>query len=153
MKTLIAVVVILILLLGGIFFARNFFPFAKNSTSAITYKGKTYTVLVARTDKEREIGLSGRDGLPNGVSGMVFPFEKADYWPFWMRNMKFPLDIIYIRDKKVVTIFSNIPNPPAGTQNPPILKPAQPVDTVLELKAGEAQTLGIKEGDSIIVSL
>ena len=83
---------------------------------------------------------------------MVFPFNKADYYSFWMKDMKFPIDIIYLKDKKIVTIFENV-LPQSSDQNPEILNPEEPSDTVLEINAGLARKYNLKKGDIIRLNL
>ncbi len=111
---------------------------------------KTYKLIVAKTDEEKIKGLSGRDSLPKDT-GMLFVFEEKGNHGFWMKNMKFPLDIVYISDNKVVEIIENAPAP-SENQDPstlPIYKPSEPANYVLELNAGQAKESNIKQGDTI----
>src|SRR4030067_3857506 len=98
-------------------------------------KNQKIELLVVRSQKEKEIGLSSHKNLPNN-QGMLFPFDKPGYYSFWMKNMKFPIDIIYINDNKIVTIYENAKVPIVSQGNPPIYNPTSPADTVLEINAG-----------------
>ena len=57
---------------------------------------------VADTDASRQQGLMFRENLPEG-QGMLFVFGTEGRYGFWMKNMKFPIDIIWIdQEKKIV---------------------------------------------------
>jgi len=63
---------------------------------------------IADTESKRRLGLMFREGLPEN-QGMLFVFEEEERQSFWMKNMKFPLDIIWIsKDKLIVEIKSNV---------------------------------------------
>ena len=103
----------------------------KKAPSA-TVNGKTFNLLIAKSDKERALGLSKRDKLDFN-SGMLFSFEKKGIYPFWMRDMRFPIDIIYIDDSVIVDIIENAPVPKdAGSlASLPIYKPKAAVILVI----------------------
>lgn len=104
---------------------------------------------VADTDESRRQGLSGRKSMPQDA-GMLFIFDKVDYYSFWMPDTYFPLDFIWINGDTIVDITENVPNSPGSdTQGLPRYKPAQPADKILELNAGAVKSLGIKIGDQI----
>lgn len=158
MKLLFAIAGILLIIIIGIIGVRmnngkSFFSLNKPvSGSHVNIHGKTYKLLIAKTEKEKEIGLSSRISLPSD-QGMIFPYDKADYYRFWMKDMKFPIDIIFLNNKKVVTIFSNIPPPALPTDNLPIYEPDAPSSMILELNANEANKQHLKKGDTIEIVL
>jgi uncharacterized membrane protein (UPF0127 family) len=92
------------------------------------------------------LGLSGRASLAEG-KGMLFVFEKPDTYGFWMKDMNFPIDMIFIgEDKKVVTVVAHA-SPESYKKNPPeVFYPAKPVLFVLEVPAGFAKEHGVEEG-------
>lgn len=96
--------------------------------------------------KQRQ-GLSGRLSLPKD-QGMYFPMGQAALHGFWMRDMKFPLDIIWIRSGIIVDISENVPYPLQG-QTPVTVQPKEQADAVLEVNAGFTQRHGVKIGDSV----
>lgn len=113
-----------------------------------TLRGRSFTVEVADSSAKRELGLGKRDSLPAG-QGMYFPFDAAGRWTFWMKDMRFPIDIIWIRDGKVVDIVRSAPVPksiPLET-----FSPIEPADAVLELNAGAAAEIGLEAGDEIAI--
>lgn len=64
---------------------------------------------VAKTDEEREKGLSGTRSLASNQA-MLFVYDHDDKWPMWMKDMQYPLDILWLdKDKKVVYIVKNAP--------------------------------------------
>jgi uncharacterized protein len=90
-------------------------------------------------------GLSGREQLKDG-SGMLFIFHEDAKRRFWMKDMNFALDIIWInKDKKVVRILDNLQ--PCSKDECPLQEPKEPASYVLEVKAGFCSANHIKEGD------
>lgn len=104
-------------------------------------------VEVVRTQAEVEKGLSGRVSL-DAASGMLFIFAQPDYYRFWMPNMNFPIDIIWIKDDRIVEISPNVSNK-FDPKNPKFYTPPQPADRVLEVNAGFAKNKNIKVNDDV----
>lgn len=100
----------------------------------------------ARTAKEIELGLSYRKDIPDG-QGMLFVFSNKGLRSFWMHEMQFPLDMIWIADNKVVQIDKNIPIKTNGAWT--VVNPNYPVDKVLEMKGGEVERVGVSVLDSV----
>lgn len=152
MKTVLFLFLLLLVIgVGGKFAVdyinTNGFPsFGKQTT--VKVDGKVLSAKVARTPEEKQVGLSNSTSL-NANSGMLFPFESADYHTFWMKNMKFPIDIIFINDGTVVTLYENVQPPSSSEENPPLYQPTEPADMVLELNAGEARKLNIQKDTKI----
>ncbi len=140
--------VILVILIGLAYFAfSNVQSFTGGKT--LVLKGKRIQLEIADTTKEQEKGLSGRERLAEN-SGMLFVFEKPGNYSFWMKDVSFPIDIIFLNDKKVVTIHENAkPMTDEDPTNLTLYTPKTPSNRVLELNAGSAKKLGIKEGDTI----
>ena len=104
---------------------------------------------VADTPARRQKGLSGHAPLTQD-QGMLFVFPAPARQSFWMIDMTFPLDMIWIgADKKVAGITANIPAPSPGTlpQDLPLYQSPEPAQYVLEVNAGWAEKQGIKLGD------
>jgi uncharacterized membrane protein (UPF0127 family) len=121
-------------------------------TPTAVIKNQTFSLEIAKTEAEREKGLSGRDSLPLN-SGMLFIFDKPDYYGFWMKDMKFPIDIIFIHDKQVITVYQKVLPPAKNATSLQIVKPSEPADMVLEMNAGLANQYHIQTGDSVSLSL
>lgn len=151
MKKLIAVYVALIIaviLLAVVRTGRNFsLPNPFRGSAEAEVGDKKINLILAKSDKDRMKGLSGRSNLPED-QGMLFLFEKKGEYGFWMRDMKFSIDIIYIDDNTVVYLIENVP---AVVQAPNLIvyTPDAPANRVLELNAGGAKKYGIKKGTKI----
>lgn len=115
----------------------------------VTIEDDTFEVEVADDDAERIKGLSDRDNLDEN-KGMVFVFEEKGKYGFWMRNVKFPLDIIYISDNKIVDIFANTAPQAEDAENIPVFEPKENANFVLEINGGKAKELGIDVGDEVV---
>jgi uncharacterized membrane protein (UPF0127 family) len=98
---------IIIGFLVGIFFLQK--PEIKKPISSTLKIGTTtLNIEVADTDIKRIKGLSGREGLAEN-SGLLFVFEKEGYQQFWMKDMKFPIDMAWLdKNKKIIHIESNV---------------------------------------------
>lgn len=146
-RVLLILVIVILAIAGVIYFTRNAsFQFFGPSASA-TVNGQKFQVLVADDPDERQIGLSEKKSLPQN-QGMIFLMDKADYYSFWMKNMDFPIDIIFISGDRIVTIYSD-QQPAKDNENPPTITSKEPADKVLEINAGLAKKHNLKEGDSI----
>jgi len=155
----IGILTVIVLLLGVFVFINiaggnisTFFSPLFTKTSKVTINKQAFTVYVAKTEKEKQIGLSGRNSI-SSTQGMIFLFDKPDYYGFWMKNMKFSIDIVYLNNKKIVTIFPNVPYPKNATDQLPVYTPTAPADTVVEFKAGTADKYKFKVGDTATISL
>lgn len=107
-----------------------------------------FTVEVAATETQKELGLGGRASMPED-HGMLFPYDHKEEYNYWMRGMQFPLDFIWIDGETVADITQNFPPPVATGGIPAIVKPNVPVDKVLELNAGIIARDHIATGDAV----
>lgn len=122
-------------------------PLAPDQPALIIGNTKIF-VTKATTTAEITRGLSGQTSLPP-QSGMLFIFQSEDFYRFWMPNMRFSLDIIWIgADKKVVDISKNVP-PLLDIANPVFYSPRVPARYVLEVNAGFSDAHNINPGDNV----
>ena len=101
---------------------------------------------VAQTLQQQSLGLMYRQALPQN-QGMLFVFESPRYVRFWMKNVSIPLDMIFLREGKIVAIAAEVPpckNDPCATYGP-----ETPIDQVIELAQGRAAELEVKVGDRV----
>ena len=111
-------------------------------------------VTLARTDSERTKGLSEVSSLGSD-SGMLFVFDdKEKAQVFWMKDMLIPIDIIWIKDGKIVRIDKDIPISEPQAPDDQLIKYSAnvPVDYVLEVNAGYSNANSIKIGDIVTFS-
>jgi|SRR5581483_1689444 len=151
MKKLIFVTIILF---ASIFLAAkseqgNFLNLHPQPTATI--KGQAFTLLVAKTLDEKQTGLTKLQTLPTN-QGMYFPFDKPDYVAFWMKNMKFPIDMIFINKNKIVDIKQNAQPADPKDNNPTIYTPQAPANAVLEINANLSKKYGFQNGDTVVIS-
>jgi hypothetical protein len=108
-----------------------------------------FRISIAETQLARERGLSGKSELANDQALlMVFPSE--DKWGIWMKNMNFPLDIVWLgSNKKVIYIVKNATYDDQTT----VYKPKSPAKYVVEVPAGTVTTKSIGIGAQAIFQL
>lgn len=123
-----------------------------NTNKFVTINGKTFSVYVADTDEKKAKGLAIFKTLPEN-KGMIFPFSYPDYYGFWMKDMKFPIDIIYIENYKIVDIFEEVPNPKNADEKLPVYKPAEKASYVLEINSGISKKYDFKKGDAVKIHI
>lgn len=119
---------------------------ADTSFKTISINDHELRVELADTPAKQSQGLSGRESLPNN-QGMLFIFDNYTQPGFWMKDMQFPLDIIWIRDNMIIDITENIPVP----ENNQLINyyPSEPINYVLEVNAGWVNKNNIKIGHKI----
>lgn len=105
---------------------------------------------VAHTEAEIARGLMFRTSMPKD-QGMVFLFQPPRPVKFWMFNCLMSLDMLFIKDGKIVKISENVP--PCKSKDPKEC-PTYPenevfVSEVVELNAGYCKEHEIKEGDTV----
>ena len=109
-----------------------------------TSTGEEFSVEVADTLKKRSLGLGKRTSLKKGW-GMLFVFEKRKPHRFWMKDMQFPLDIIWLDNHRIVHIIHNA-KPANSRDETEVMTSPVPVNFVLEIAAGRAAKLRLKTG-------
>ena len=110
---------------------------------------------VADEPEEQRLGLMQRPALPP-MRGMWFPFDRPQPLKFWMHRCIAPLDMLFIRDQKLIAIHAAVPicpslPCPSYGADPDGDGRIDLADGVIELRAGEAQRLGLKEGDAVMI--
>ena len=141
MKHFVVLLFVAALAAGAAYF--NVVPKAtsSNDIAAVRIGEAVISAEVAKTEQEIARGLSGREALPKG-SGMLFVFDEPGKYGFWMKNMKFSLDIVWIRDNAVIGISEGLE--PEGELPVHTYRPSEPVNYVLEVPAGFVEKNGIR---------
>ena len=108
---------------------------------------------VADQPDEQRLGLMKRPAL-SPLRGMWFPARPARPMRFWMHNTLAPLDMVFVRDGRVLDIAANVPvcralPCPSYWADADGNGRADFVDGVIEIGAGEAQRLNIRSGDAV----
>ncbi len=99
------------------------------------------------TEEKRMRGLSGRDAL-SPDSGLFFVFEKPEIVSIWMKDMKFPIDIIWIDENLHVIYIKEKATPESF---PEIFNPPSEAMYVLEVNAGFVEKNKIEVGDRVVL--
>ncbi len=110
-----------------------------------------FRVEVAADAGSRRQGLSNRDGIPQDA-GMLFLMPQAGVQTFWMKEMRFLLDMVWIGPNcQVAGVTQDVPAPEAGTPTSELPRYNSPESTlyVLEINAGLARGLAIVPGTPI----
>lgn len=112
------------------------------ATTTIKLKSATLRVQIANNPTQRELGLSNRISLPSDA-GMLFIFPSIGKYSFWMKDMNFPIDIIWIRsNREVIGITKNV----LPDTFPQSFYPPRDIQFVLEVNAGASDRFGIATG-------
>lgn len=114
--------------------------------AAMSVGDKKFKVEIAEGDKEKALGLGNRRSLCRSC-GMLFLFPEKGKRSFWMKNMRFPLDIIWIGENKIVHMEKNIPS-----DSVEIFSPSEEADMVLEINGGLADEYGFSTGEDVKTS-
>ena len=104
-------------------------------------------VAIADNPMKRDRGLSGVPSLKEN-QGMLFLFKDPGIYYFWMKDMNFDLDFIWIHNNKIVEITENAPAPDRSGYLRKYF-PSKTIDSVLEVNAGWVQKNKIELGDEI----
>jgi uncharacterized protein len=116
----------------------------------VVIHGHVFRVDVADTPEKQTLGLGGRREL-GPLQGMLFIYADRGRQAFWMHGMFIPIDMIWLDNRRVVHIASDVPPPAPGTPDAqlPTYQPEAPANFVLELAAGRARAVGLHVGDRV----
>ena len=126
-----------------LFFYFNYLRNKEKTNNRVKIRGQIFSVEKVKTQKAIAKGLSGRKSLCSDC-GMLFEFNQRGVYSFWMKDMNFKLDIIWIDGDKVVFVAEDVSFSPVETVNPGIK-----ANKVLEINAGISEKIGIQEGDKV----
>ena len=140
-STLLVLIFLIVFLLYSSSSSKNF--------TIVTIGEKSIQAEIANTEIEKSKGLSGRSSIDEGT-GMIFVYDEAKKYSFWMKDMNFSIDIIWINDGKIVDITYRAQPEKKYSKYLAIYKPDEPVKFVLEVPAGYTRENNIKEGDSVV---
>jgi uncharacterized protein len=139
-----AIPVILMVFVFIVFsFFNIFYPMIKSRSVYLTIGGGVFNARLATTESERSKGLSGvRELKPNEALLMAFPYESN--WSVWMKDMKIPIDVIWLDSQgKVLYIVTDIS--PDNSDNVIFTPNSDLVKYILEIPAGKVKESSINE--------
>lgn len=131
----------------------SYIVFSKNDEGykkiEISVKGENFVGDVSDTNAKRQLGLSFRKSIGDREA-MIFIFENNGVRKFWMKDMLFPIDIIWLdQNKRVIHIEKNI----SPNTYPKSFGPETDSLYVIEFNAGTAEKLSLSIGDIIEFSI
>lgn len=145
----------IVLLLAGVTVWTRIMPASertlRHEADVVLPDGTTIEVQLADQATEQERGLGGLNTMKE-TQGFLFLFRTPSRDAFWMKDMKFPIDIIWIHDDIVVDSKENAPVP-IGPIPEEIYIPEADAETVLELTAGSVARHGLKNGTRLDIRL
>ena len=129
---------------GWIIFNNN------SSSEQICIEKTCFNVEIADTDEKKILGLGNRDFLEEN-SGMLFSYPEKSTPGFWMKDMRFPIDIVWIDlEMKVSGIVKDF-QPCEPDEFCPVVYPDEEIIYVLEINSGLSEAYGFEEGDEILL--
>lgn len=132
-----------LLLVVSLVFLAAVFAWRAFQEDTLVINDARISVEIVRTQQEMQQGLSGRKNLAKD-EGMLFWYQEPSYPSFWMKDMVFPIDIIWIgQNWRVAGIQENI----SPDSYPQTFLPGVPVQYVLEVNAFFAKDHNISVGD------
>lgn len=140
-KLIIVVTILLILPTILIYWFINH----RRKNTWVRINGVPLVVEIADSQEKRIQGLSGRSSLPSD-RGLLFIYEKPDYYSIWMKEMNFPLDIIWInKERRIVDLAKDV----KPETFPQAFTPQTPALYILETNSGFCEKNKIMIGDAV----
>ncbi len=118
------------------------------ANKTLSLNGQKISLELALTDQQQVQGLSSRPSLCQ-TCGMLFVFDKPQNQKFWMKDMNFPLDLIWLNDNKIVQLDKNLP--PEGAMPKNFYPSRQLITDVLEVNAGFIDKYQLQIGQSLSI--
>src|SRR6185369_1837932 len=151
MSKVIIIVGVLLVIFGGYLFYQygsKMTTKMKTNGSQATIGTHTFDVEVVKTNNNTQIALTKYTAIADN-QGMLFLFDQPGFYTFWMKNMKFPIDMIFIHDDVVVSFVENATPPTSKDTQPLIYQPESSANKVLEVNKGTIKRDNIKKGDKV----
>ncbi|MEI7890723.1 MAG: DUF192 domain-containing protein [bacterium] len=144
-KRIIVIISAFVLILIGLYFfvTNNYISKYGNRIVFVAIGSSKVSAELVVDGKKMERGLGMRNNICSSC-GMLFKFQKVGRYTFWMKDMRFPLDIIWILNNSIVYVEKNVKHDFAG-----FLVPSENADAVLELNAGYLDKNNLKVGDIV----
>ena len=140
--------IVVIFVVAGVMIQRS--SVSLNQIGQIEFSnGKAITVEIADDRAEQVQGLSDRESLEQD-HGLLFTYSEKDKQTYWMKDMHFPIDIIWIDGQEIVGFEEDLQpeDPPTSLYSSPV-----PVDKVLEVSAGFVRENGLNIGDILDIDM
>ncbi len=117
--------------------------------AGLKINNQRWSIGIADTPQAKAYGLSGCVHIPERA-GLLFPFVPSSPVTFWMKDMVVPIDMIWIKQGKIIGIEKNVPTQPGvAEQDLTRHSPGQDIDAVLEIAAGGSNRAGLEVGMAV----
>ena len=136
------IVIFILVITGWVIVKNNSYP------EQICIEKTCFNVEIADTDEEKIIGLGNRDFLVEN-SGMLFVFEEKGTYGFWMKDMRFPIDVIWINPEMKISGIVKDFQPCESNEPCPVVYPDEDIAYVLEINSGMAKKNSFEERDYV----
>jgi hypothetical protein len=152
-KKKILVIIVISFSIISLFFIKLIYPYLikTKSLNKLFINNHPITIEIADTDEKRSKGLSNRDSIEQD-HGMLFIFPSKGVYYFWMKDMKIPLDFVWIDQDTVVDLTENISHVNSNSDEIPIFTAKVAFDKVLEINSGDIKRIGINIGDKVKIN-
>lgn len=122
-------------------------PSVKSGYTQVSVRDLKIDAKIVSKASDRKKGLSDIDSLPLS-QGMLFVFENVGTYSFWMKDMKFAIDIIWLDENKKIVSIANYAYPEPGKKDDELTlySPGSGAKYVLEINAGLATLNGLQIG-------
>jgi uncharacterized protein len=140
------VLFITIVILLGI----SYYGFSRYSGDTVDINGHTFKIEIAQSLEAKKFGLLGRESIADDEA-MLFIFSDKKIRSFWMKDMNFNIDLLWIDNNTIIGLEKNMQalDYTGMGYDLPRYTSLQPIDKVLEIKSGSIENLDIKIGDTI----
>jgi uncharacterized protein len=119
-------------------------------TKTITINKSRYSAILADSPVKRAIGLMFRESLPE-KSCMLFIFSYPGHHSIWMRNMRFPIDAVWLDDDGAILEMRENLKPCSSAFNCPQYGPKRRASYLIEFNAGAARKKKMKVGSKVLL--
>jgi hypothetical protein len=144
-RHLLLIAIVILILTAGIIINKN-----SSTSDQICIEESCFHVEVADTDAKKILGLSNRDSL-SADSGMLFPYPEGAIPGFWMKDMRFPIDIIWINSEMKISGIVNDFQPCLDSYSCLPVYPEEEIIYVLEINSGLSEYYGFEAGNSVLI--
>lgn len=143
------ILAVLLILLTTLLIGQVMYSNYSDPKAVMHIAGSRFEIRVADDQRSRTQGLSGTSHMP-ADEAMLFIFDSNGKWSIWMKDMNYPIDIVWLdEEKKVVDFVKNVP--PSSYPNK-TFAPKKEARYVLEFKSGTVEEKGIKTGQEATFS-
>ena len=117
---------------------------SEKAGDSVTIRHQRVEVEVVESTADMRLGLGKRDELAWN-HGMLFVYPESGLPGIWMKDMRFDIDIVWLRDGRIVDMVWRAPHDPGEPL--PVYRPHELADMVLEVPAGYAESHSWRKGD------